>query len=98
MRATSASVRPGGAEMMRHESEPRRTTAPRGRRRHAAGPSTERLGDALGRLEPGGPPKLVGLVRLLPREVAVLAAEVAVRRGLLIDRTVEVQVLAEGAG
>src|SRR5215208_4573031 len=39
-----------------------------------------------------------GLVRALPREVVVLAAEVAVGRGLLIDRAVQPEVVAEGAG
>src|SRR5690349_15653065 len=40
----------------------------------------------------------VGAVRLLPGEVIVGAAEVAVGGGLLEDRAVEVEVLAEGAG
>ena len=39
----------------------------------------------------------VGLVRLLPGEVVVLAAKVAVGRRLLEDRPVQVEVLAEGA-
>ena len=39
----------------------------------------------------------VGLVRRLPREVVVLAAEVAVGGGLLVDRPVQPQVLAERA-
>src|SRR4051812_1785864 len=47
--------------------------------------------------KPGGLPQHLSLIRLLPREVVVLAAEVAVGRRLLVDRTVEVQVLAEGA-
>ena len=38
-----------------------------------------------------------GLVGLLPGEVVVLAAEVAVGGGLLVDRPVQVEVLAEGA-
>src|SRR5688500_10255421 len=37
------------------------------------------------------------LVGLLPREVVVLAAEVTVGRRLLVDRPVQLQVLAEGA-
>ena len=47
--------------------------------------------------ESGGVAQRVGLVRLLPGEVVVLAAEVAVGRGLLVDRTVQVEVLAERA-
>ena len=49
------------------------------------------------RAEAGGLAQRVGLVGLLPREVVVLAAEVAVGGGLLVDRPVEVEVLAEGA-
>ena len=47
--------------------------------------------------EAGGLAQRVGLVRLLPGEVVVLAAEVAVGRGLLVDRPVQVEVLAERA-
>src|SRR4051794_1807410 len=47
-------------------------------------------------LEPGGAAQLSSLVRLLPREVVVVAAEVAVGGGLLVDRAVQVQVVAEG--
>ncbi len=39
----------------------------------------------------------LGLVGALPREVVVVAAEVAVRRGLLVDRAVQSQLLAERA-
>src|SRR5215210_4636185 len=48
--------------------------------------------------ETGRRAQRLGLVGPLPREVVVLAAEVAVGRGLLIDRPVQPQVLAEGAG
>src|SRR6185503_7816734 len=48
--------------------------------------------------EAGGVAQGVGLVRLLPGEVVVLAAEVAVGRGLLVDRPVQVEVVAERAG
>src|SRR5918998_225899 len=48
--------------------------------------------------EAGGRGEHGGLVGLLPREVVVLAAEVAVGRGLLVDRPMELEVLAEGAG
>src|SRR5438445_13688206 len=37
------------------------------------------------------------LVGLLPGEVVVVAAEVAVRGGLLVDRPVQIEVVAEGA-
>src|SRR5204863_717846 len=46
---------------------------------------------------PRGLAQRVGLVGALPREVVVLAAEVPVCRGLLEDRAVELQVLAERA-
>src|SRR5437868_6830032 len=49
------------------------------------------------RLEPGSLTQRRRLIRLLPGEVVVLAAEVAVGRRLLVDRTVQVEVLAEGA-
>ena len=50
-------------------------------------------------LRPSPPlPQRVGPVGPLPREVRVLAAEVAVGGGLLEDRPVQVEVLAEGAG
>src|SRR5438270_13699463 len=45
----------------------------------------------------GGLAQLRGLVGLLPREVVVLAAEVAVRGGLLVDRPVQLELLAERA-
>src|SRR3954452_1947627 len=48
-------------------------------------------------LEPSGAPQGLGAVGALPGEVLVAAAEVAVGGGLLEDRAVEVQVLAEGA-
>src|SRR4051794_32980317 len=47
--------------------------------------------------DPGGLAQRVGLVGLLPGEVVVLAAEVAVGRRLLVDRPVQVEVLAERA-
>ena len=46
----------------------------------------------------GGRAKLAGLVRPLPREIVVLAAEVTIGRGLLEDRAVKAQVLTERAG
>src|SRR3979409_1202392 len=48
--------------------------------------------------QPGGLAQRSGLVGALPREVVVLAAEVPVGSGLLVDRAVQVQRLAEGAG
>src|SRR5215218_1044005 len=45
----------------------------------------------------GGRAQRVGLVGALPREVVVLASEVTVRGGLLVDRAVQPQVLAERA-
>src|SRR5215207_3352588 len=51
-----------------------------------------------GGLGAGGAAEGVGSVGLLPGEVVVLAAEVAVGGGLLEDRAVEVEVLAEGTG
>src|SRR3954447_18642746 len=48
-------------------------------------------------LQTSRPPQLGRLVRLLPCEVVVLPAEVAVGRSLLVDRTVQVEVVAEGA-
>src|SRR4051812_25483296 len=48
-------------------------------------------------LQTSRPPQFGCLVRLLPCEVVVLTAEVAVGRGLLVDRTVQVEVVAEGA-
>src|SRR5215207_2041015 len=51
-----------------------------------------------GGLGAGGGAQCVGSVGLLPGEVVVLAAEVAVGGGLLEDRAVEVEVLAESAG
>src|SRR5438309_3995067 len=55
-------------------------------------------GSRLPRREPGVLAQRLGLVRLLPGEVVVVAAEVAVRRGLLVDRPVQLEVLPEGAG
>src|SRR5215208_6225894 len=52
------------------------------------------LGDRRG-VDAGGGAQRIRLVGLLPREVVVLAAEVAVGRGLLVDRPVQVEVLAE---
>src|SRR6476659_15378 len=48
--------------------------------------------------EPGRGAQGVGAVGDLPREVRILAAEVAVGGGLLVDRPVQLEVLAEGAG
>ena len=47
--------------------------------------------------EPGGLAQRVGAVGALPGEVVVVAAEVAVGRGLLVDRPVQAQLLAERA-
>ena len=66
--------------------------------RHYLKASGRRLGPDRGAPEPGGRAQRLRLVGPLPGEVGVLAAEVAVRRGLLVDRAVEPQVLAEGAG
>src|ERR1700758_1543904 len=51
-----------------------------------------------GRLQPRGLAEEVGLVGLLPGEVRVVAAEVAVGGGLLVDGAVELQVVAKRAG
>src|SRR3954468_23157843 len=51
-----------------------------------------------GGAETGGLAQGVGLVGPLPREVVVLAPEVAVGGRLLVDRAVQAQRLAEGAG
>ena len=72
----------------------------RGRRGQAVARARARAGYAgvSGALaEPGGLAQGVGLAGLLPGEVVVLAAEVAVGGGLLVDRPVQVQLLAEGA-
>ncbi len=42
--------------------------------------------------QPGRLPKELGLVRSLPGEVVVVAAEVAVGRGLRVDRSPQVEV------
>src|ERR1700710_1260324 len=49
-------------------------------------------------LPAGGGLQGLGAVGALPGELGLLAAEVAVGGGLLEDRAVEVEVLAEGAG
>src|SRR5215211_2504287 len=56
-------------------------------------------GDAgpLALAEAGRGAQRLGLVRALPREVVVLAAEVTVGRGLLVDGAVQLEVVAEGA-
>src|SRR3954447_22322630 len=57
-------------------------------------------GDAgpLALAEPGRRAERLGLVRPLPREVVVLAAEVAVGGGLLVDGPVQLEVVPERAG
>ena len=50
-----------------------------------------------GGVEPGGGAQRGRLVGPLPREVVVLPPEVTVRRGLLIDRAVQTEVLPERA-
>jgi hypothetical protein len=63
-----------------------------------AAPARGRASDrGAGGAEAGGLAQLLGLVGALPREVVVLAAEVPVGGGLLVDRAVQVQALAEGA-
>src|SRR5215217_9003342 len=59
-------------------------------------PVTSGLGER-GGLDAGCAGQGLGLVGALPGEVRVLAAEVAVGGGLLVDRAVQVQVVAEGA-
>ena len=61
--------------------------------------STRRSGSRSRRrqLEPGGVAQRGGLVGALPREVVVVAAEVAVGGGLLVDRPVQLELLAERA-
>src|SRR3954464_14379185 len=64
-------------------------------RRLRGGRSGERRrlrGRALRRAKPGGVAERVGFVGALPGEVAVVAAEVAVRRGLRVDRAAQVEV------
>src|SRR4029077_10115588 len=56
-------------------------------------PASSRSGLGAGRGLQG-----LGAVGALPGELRLLAAEVAVGRGLLEDRAVQVEVLAEGAG
>ena len=56
---------------------------------HATPPSSRRRGSAL---EAGGGAQRCGLVGALPREVVVVAAEVAVGGGLLVDRTPQVEI------
>src|ERR671931_765529 len=53
--------------------------------------------DRRARAEARGLAQRLGLVGALPREVVVLAAEVAVGGGLLVDRAVELEVLPERA-
>ena len=60
------------------------------------GPAGGPLGGRGGR-DAGGVGQRGGLVGLLPGEVVVVAAEVAVGGGLLVDRAVQVELLAEGA-
>src|SRR5580698_1492012 len=51
----------------------------------------------LARSEPGGRSQRVELVRALPCEVGVVASEVPVCGGLLVDRAVQLELLAERA-
>src|SRR5947209_980185 len=51
-----------------------------------------------GALEPGRCTERVRLVRALPGEVAVVPAEMSVRRRLGVDRTTEVEVAEDGGG
>src|SRR6185437_3280493 len=68
--------------------------------RGRSGPGTAATAAKLrgGGLDAGGGLQGLGAVGALPGEVGELAAEVAVGRGLLEDRAVQVEVLAEGAG
>ena len=78
---------------------------PRRGARRRAGPAGARCSEAArggvdelcdgrcGGAEAGGLAQRLRLVRLLPREVVVLAAEVAVGRRLLVDRAVQLEVL-----
>src|SRR5262249_28227102 len=70
-----------------------------GETRCSTSTSSTCLGDGGARgAQPRGLAQLRGLVGALPREVVVLAPEVAVGGGLLVDRPVQLQVLAERAG
>src|SRR5262249_37173832 len=64
----------------------------------SSGTSVDRLDGGARRAQACGLAQERGLVGALPGEVVVLAAEVAVGGGLLVDRAVELQRLAEGAG
>src|SRR5215217_2921360 len=60
--------------------------------------TSRKLRDGLcGGAETGGGAQRVRLVGLLPREVVVVAAEMAVGGRLLVDRAVQLEVLAERA-
>src|SRR5487761_782360 len=63
-----------------------------------APPVMRTCSDSSGCREPGGCAQRVGLVGPLPREVAVVAAEVAVRRRLRIDRPAQVEVAQDRRG
>src|SRR4051794_15273198 len=65
---------------------------------NAAGARRGSAAHGLGRADAGGRPQLGRLVALLPGEVVVLAAEVAVGRRLLVDRAVQLEVRADRAG
>src|SRR5579862_1464712 len=76
-----------------------RTRSPRARNSSArcepmkpAPPVIRTVSDSCGFREPGGRTQRVGLVGALPGEVAVLAPEVPVRRGLPVDRAAQVEV------
>src|SRR5581483_4051160 len=56
------------------------------------------LGDFAQLTEPGLRAQRVRLVRPLPREVAVVAAEVAVRGGLHVDRAAQVEIAQDRGG
>src|SRR5579859_2880644 len=57
-----------------------------------APPVIRTCSDSGGLREPGRSAERVGLVGPLPREVAVVAAEVPVRRGLRVDRAAQVEI------
>src|SRR5213595_739761 len=83
---------PGGSHDDRQASDAARR---RGDSRHARQASS--AARALS-LKPGGGAQRVCLVDALPGEVVVFSAEVAVGRRLLVDRPVQLELLAEGAG
>ena len=88
----------GGRVPERRRARRSRRSPPARRALLGGEPAAVALATARPRRRPGRRlAQRVGLVRPLPREVVVLAAEVAVGGGLLVDRPVQLEVLAEGA-